>query len=287
MGKKMKLLVIGSGVILLFWAGADVFGLPVLPDSYIKTPSNDVDKSHDAGNWGKNYFDDSNHNGTWDRGEPYADSANPSWTDPKWNVDMSCWMASAANMLGCFGFNNHDSQGIYNELLGQWKWTEGGWQHEAINWYLAQHPGEGDEPKGYKAKWYSYDTNPALTGERPWPTDPFNFAKRESYRCEKVGIVLHSSAIYHAVTFWGWDDSVPWTIITDSDTDTDHYSTTDRNYYKTASSATEWKIDYLTYNVINVPIDYIVSLSPIPEPATVFAVLLLMGLGAGAKIRRR
>jgi len=276
MNKKMTALLIVSLLACLLLFITKAFAIP-LPTSFIKTPSYDVDKLNDAGNWTKNYYNDLDNDNLWDMNEPWADSALAGWTNPQWADDNSCWLASSANMLAAQGYDLGNVQGIYDELVNNFGWTEGGWQHEALDWYIFQH--EGPSPS-YRVNWYGVytgtsTTHSQITTSNPWPQNPYDFVKNELYRCQQVGIVLHTQSLYHAVTFYGWDDITPFSIITDSDTDTDHYSTTDRNYYKTWSSPTEWKIDYSTYDQIDVPIDYFATLCPIPEPST----MLLFGIG--------
>ncbi len=103
-------------------AAAWAFTVAAANADFIKLPINDVDKSHTAGNWGSNWYDDVNGNGQWDLGEPYADSADPSWKTPLQDDDNSCWLASAANMLGSGGWG--DANAIYQSLLNQFGWTE-------------------------------------------------------------------------------------------------------------------------------------------------------------------
>ena len=270
--------------------------LSALPVWFIKTPSNDVDKYHDddePGSWSTNWFYDTDGDGSWDMDEPWVGSegeaeekvAGGEWEDFSSQTDMSCWLASAANMLAAQGYNEGNAQGIYDELLGHYGWAEGGWQHEALDWYISEK--EGMNPS-YEVTYYG-----VYTGDRPthdhittaedWPDDPYEFIKNELYRCQQVGIVLHGGGLYHAVTFYGWDDSVPFAVITDSDRDKDHYSSSDRNYYKTISSAAGWEIEYLASQQIS--IDYFTTLCPIPEPTTL--ILMLGGLIILVGIRKK
>ncbi|WP_300462484.1 PEP-CTERM sorting domain-containing protein [Desulfobacula sp.] len=284
MFKKIVVSSIISFLICLFLITTNASALPI---TFIKTPSNDVDKVNDAGNWTTNWYDDLDGDNQWDKNEPWADSSQTSWSNPEEANDMSCWLASAANMLAAQGYNNGNELGIYDELLDHYGWTEGGWQHEALDWYIFDN--EGMNPS-YKVNYYGVYTGTEsvhnhITASNQWPQNPYDFVKKELYRCQQVGIVLHTSSLYHAVTFYGWTEI--FSIITDSDTDTDHYSNTDRNYYLSSSSQTDWKIDYLQYNQINVPIDYFTTLCPIPEPATILLFSLgILGL-AGISRKKR
>ncbi|HOF18034.1 MAG TPA: hypothetical protein PK082_03930 [Phycisphaerae bacterium] len=108
----------------------------------------DVDKSHDgAGGWGTNYYDDLNSNGAHDPGEPFGDSADPSWTNATSGTDNSCWMASGCNMLQQLGVIS-DAAALYNQYAlngvpttgGTLTWDEGGLQEDVIQYWMSQNP---------------------------------------------------------------------------------------------------------------------------------------------------
>ncbi|MGA2796041.1 MAG: PEP-CTERM sorting domain-containing protein [Thermoguttaceae bacterium] len=82
--------------------------------------------------------------GTWDANKPFPVPDN----------DNSCWMASAANMMAADGWEDYNF--IYNNILKNnpdWQTHggnpdpgyEGGYQSEAVSYYLTQFPVDPDE----------------------------------------------------------------------------------------------------------------------------------------------
>lgn len=253
----------------MFFADA-AFALPV---SWTKPRWSDANKEHSNGLWTENYYKDANGNGEWDYGEPWSDSqVEPDWVSAN---DMSCWMASGANMLSYHGFG--DAQTIYTEILGyasydsRFEWDNGGFQHWAIAEYLAKH----NASHKYSLSWYS-DGYYSTPGDSGWLADPFEFAKNELYISETVGIALDDPA--HAITFWGWDGTDARFADSDQGEGVLHNRTS-------ISGGGTWLLDYNNDNVFSEGVRYIAVLSYVSEPSTL-GLLLLGVLGISAMARR-
>lgn len=252
--------------------------------SYLNPLWQDADKLNDQGNWAINYWDDSDDDGHWDKTEPMADQILSVWSKPRQATDLSCWIASAANMLASAGLGGGNAQNIYWDMIynmtTSWHpggWQYGGWQHEAVNWYLSNRPHEGI----YSVAYYGVYNKRDGTSAQAWPADPFDLAADLLASSQDVGIVIHGSGIYHAVTFQGYDDQGHITI-TDSDRDAGMNDLNSYGFDK--HGATRWFItDYVSGGIA---VDYFATLRRVPEPDPLL--LLLAGLIAlrAAKSRR-
>jgi len=61
------------------------------------------------------------------------------------NVDNSCWMATAANMLACVGYGNGNTvqqraDDIYADMVANYGKTNTGWPEAALEWWLFDSP---------------------------------------------------------------------------------------------------------------------------------------------------
>jgi len=266
---------------------------PVLT-SYLNPLWTDANKSHDAGNWSKNSWNDTNNNDHWENTETLADAVNGTWSSPKTADDNSCWIASAANMLASAGFASSNAQGIYWDMVYNMDfnytsdrgWEYGGWQHEAVNWYLSNRPHPDD--RRYAVYYYGvYDGRDGTTA-MAWPSDPFDLAadllsgaNDFLSRGAQVGIVIHGSPKpYHAVTFQGYNSPLGQIYITDSDADKRLSGLDDYGY--DLGAPTNWRLsDYIKDGI---PVDYFAVLA-VPEPDALS--LMLIGGWLLAKKRRR
>lgn len=132
--------------------------------------------------------------------------------------DNSCWLASAANILGAAGYGTgpaaqQRAQGIYNQLTAAYGVASGGAPDQAISYWMAWH---GKNPN-------SPDYSPTLTYTdvtaeyRTLTQVDYAFLQSELYRCQYVGVQFDSPA--HAVTLVGWNSNTGQSIWTDSDRD--------------------------------------------------------------------
>ena len=274
--KSIKKLLQGSIILVLTasFAMAD----PVV-SNYLNPNWTDADKQHDQADWGWNYWDDWDNNGRWDPGEPFADSVDINWFNPKSDRDNSCWIASAANMLASAGYFNGDAQAIYWDIVYNmttpWHttlfgWQDGGWQHEALSWYLTYY---WDPTLKSTISYYGVYYGRDGTNAQAWPTNAFDFAADSLASDDEVGIVIHSFSIYHAITFQGYDFDTMSMQITDSDQDASSNGLDTYNFNLTGT--TGW---YMTNYGSGIAIDYYAILhtvKKVPEPTT----MLLFGSG--------
>lgn len=277
--REIKILM-ASSIILL--TGSIAIATPVITN-YLNPNWTDADKLHDQNNWPVNFWNDLNNDGRWTPNEPLADSMDPSWLNGRIGIDYSCWIASAANMLASAGYGRRDAQAIYWDIVYNmttpWHttlfgWQEGGWQHEAINWYLSN---RSDPTLTSTVNYYGFYPGRDGTAAEAWPTDPFDFAADSLASGDDVGVVIRDG-ISHAITFQGYDSNVMSMQVTDSDRDW-VFQTKDLNPYNySLTGSTSW---YLT-NYVSSPIlvDYYAILhielsTPVPEPDT----MILLGSG--------
>ncbi|MGC9454566.1 MAG: PEP-CTERM sorting domain-containing protein [Phycisphaerae bacterium] len=146
-------------------------------------------------------------------GTPIPDvDKNPAAPQP----DNSCWLASAANILGAAGYGSggtaqQRATSIYNQLVNDYGTAAGGVPDQAISYWLAAY---GKNPG-------SPEYNPSLnytdvTAEyRTLTQVDYSFLKNELYRCQYVGVGFDNPA--HAMTLVGWDDNIGQSIWHDSD----------------------------------------------------------------------
>lgn len=263
-------------VLLISWTQM-VLAAPFV-STYLNPTWTDANKLHDQGNWGVNYWNDINDNGRWDVTEPLADDMNPLWAKGKSARDLSCWIASAANMLASEGFATGNAQNIYWDMVYNMStpwfsggWQDGGWQHEALNWYLSNrpHPLSGL----YEVSYYGIYNGEDGTTAMAWPTDPFDFAANLLAGGDELGIVVHGT-IYHAITFQGYDDTLSRIDISDSDQDAHQMGFGLDPYIYDRSGNTDWFLtDYVSGGIA---VDYFASFRHVPEPG--IAPLIIIGL---------
>lgn len=274
---------------ILVLAGIPAASAVPLVNSYLNSSWADANKPHDQtlNSWGINYWDDANSNNLWDKTEPIAESIMAGWANPKFDKDLSCWIASAADMLASAGFAGGQAQDIYWDMIYNMStpwfsggWQFGGWQHEALNWYLANRP----HPLGgsYEVAYYGIYNNQDGSAANAWPNNSFDFAANILAAGDEVGIVVHG-AIYHAITFQGYDDAISRIDITDSDRDAYPNALGLDPYFYDRDGATQWRLtDYISGPIT---VDYFATLRHVPTPGS--TALLAIGLAALAFARWR
>jgi len=94
-----------------------------------------------------NWYDDLNSNGSHNSGEPFALTAQAGWSTPTSGYDLSCWLASGANMLEQLGVIA-DADALYMDYAtngvaspgGPLTWDDGGLQEYVIQQWQTQNP---------------------------------------------------------------------------------------------------------------------------------------------------
>lgn len=196
---------------------------------------------------------------------PLYDQDKASFTNPN---DLSCGLASAANMLAAAGYASGDSQTIYDRMIAHYGLNNPQFQDDALDWYIDNY-GEAGNP--YTVISYYIDDahlNP-------------DFFLQELMRCQYVGIAIewngdatHSEGA-HALTLWGdneVDDPNHYGYFSDSDRDDgDNYT-----WYRWIDlGGGDWGLDDY-YDWTDVDIYYAATLcSQVPEPCS----MLLIGSG--------
>jgi hypothetical protein len=202
-------------------------------------------------------------------------------------ADPSCWLASAANMLGAAGYG--DPNQIYGALTGHFGTATPGLQGDALNWYISLHPG------------FDYRVVTEYGRTSLWDSHWTPMFIAEQLRiCQFVGIgiwpTMTGASDGHALTVWG-DDGNPaapaYALVTDSDRD---LGGLDVNLYiwTLYANALGPGLDLYAIDYYPAPgyLEYVVTLCPIPEPSAIglagvgFAMLLVVGFTTRSRWRK-
>ena len=224
--------------------------------------------------------------------DPPADVDKVPPAPPPPDIDNTCWMATAANMLAGAGYGNGTTLqtravDIYNDLV-TWQTeplnptgkADGGWTDAALTWWLSS----------ANNTWPSnpYTVVTVYGNKRPkypWGnTNGARFIGNELRRCQFVGLSISWPTVGasigsggHAITAWG-DHSGNGTLsnnpsrvrVTDSDTDTggDVQRYTYDNYTNpNPSGPNEGNGWYINYDPNHPYIKHIVTLCPTDDPS--------------------
>lgn len=260
----------------------------------------DVDKA----NLGANiWYDDTNTDGDHDPGEPFAAVADSGWTNAQTVPDLSCWLASACNMLEQGGWISNGAALYADYALngvqtggGVLTVDDGGLQEHAISQWTTLNPAAGASLT-MDIQWCS-DTVSFTSGVSAWEDlNPRTVTKDYLADDWQVGIgmwpLLSSAgdrAGGHALTMqdilnpWGFD-------CTDSDRDSDWDSAGDVNTYDDLVVGPASSGGHLYYGWVNDfyynstdpdwyyplgDVGYLCAIKAVPEPST-FAIWSLLG----------
>jgi hypothetical protein len=267
-------------ICLIGWAG-QIAAAPRLA-VYQQPKWADVNKLHANDNWFTNVWDDRNQNGRWDKTEPFADSADPSWKNPVQGGDGTCWLAAVANMLGIAGYRNGDANAVFQEMLmnmefttydsfpsypryGKIWWVPGGWEFDAYKWYL-EHRAE-PQLKSTLDVYYSGYTKEKVA--YPWTAHPFDVAADALAAGHQVEIAIYNDQVWHALNLQGYDLEKKIIYVTDSERDQNPNGLD--QYTFRLSGPTGWEIDYTGFGTVVVDMIVIVKTTPAADDSATTA----------------
>ena len=181
---------------------------------------------------------------------PPPDVDKPFVSNPSLPNDMTCWMATASNMLAGAGYGSGLStqaraDDIYADMVAQWGTGQGGWPDTALTWWLnSTHNNKKTSP-------YKTVVPQGHKNQTPWlePNGP-RIIGNHLRDWEYVGIVIYNG-LYHAITVWGDEDALGrltsnpaqiWVADSDRDVggDIQHYT------YDAYSATGGWRFNYYT-----------------------------------------
>ncbi|MFQ5869363.1 MAG: T9SS type A sorting domain-containing protein [Candidatus Zixiibacteriota bacterium] len=179
------------------------------------------------------YFTDDDHDGWHDPGEEYYPYPHGS----RWNYDMTCWYASACNLMEDEGFGNPYLTGLrdgaaFSPATSPWgnqywaygggayrTFDDGGWQHWAFDFEGLEYPDFINAVDEF--------------GSGSWTINPVQWSQDRIAEGRAVGVCLYSGYLtrgalpsgyypnmpgyYHAITIWEIDEVAGELVITDSD----------------------------------------------------------------------
>jgi hypothetical protein len=140
---------------------------------------------------------------------PDVDKGPP--VPPPPDLDNSCWMATASNMLAAAGYGSGSSvearaEDIYGDMVGQYGKVDRGWPDAALQWWL------GSANNTWTTNPYTVVTVQGTKSMNPWNrSDIPEIIANELRRCQFVGLAFSwptdtaGKVGYggHAITAWG------------------------------------------------------------------------------------
>ena len=183
----------------------------------------DRDKHHNDGGWCNWYYDPDSSG--YQPGDPIDNTLNASTAPPGWRRegDLSCWMATAANMLRYVGGP---------DMYQTWAYDQGAWsQGELRYWNKGGFPGMALYVAGYPtSEPIACDDEGHANGIWTNPQSIVNTIRDNLAGSMPVGIaVFNSGGLRHAITVVGIDTAAQTMTVMDSD-DGQHSVTQTFNY---------------------------------------------------------
>ncbi len=209
---------------------------------------------------------------------PDVDKANP-------NSDLSCWLATAANMLAGAGYGDgatmqERAEDIYGELVAQYGLNNGGWTDTALTWWL------NSSHNTWPGNPYDIVTVYGNKSKVPWSnSNGARFIGNELRRCQMMGLSISwprntssgSPGGGHAIACWG--DSGTQAMLSGNpaqvrvvDSDRDNGGDVQVYGYDSYTNPNPGRFNegngwYLNYSNNHPFIKHIITLCPVDNPA--------------------